>query len=217
MKEVSEGFLKKGDRKTKVLQILNPCSATLGDSSPPDRLERKANARLQRRGAVSMMFLLMDAIIDLLQKNALMPRDEMARLLNMTTAEVEAAIAKLEADGIILGYQPVLNREKWDAEKVTAVIEVKITPERDGGFDRIASRIARFPEVQSCYLVSGGYDLLILVEAPNLRVAAAFVAERLSTIDAVQSTATHFRLKTYKENGTFHTFEASSERLSITP
>ena len=147
----------------------------------------------------------MDAIIDLLQKNALMPRDEMARLLNMTTAEVEAAIAKLEADGIILGYQ------------VTAVIEVKITPERDGGFDRIASRIARFPEVQSCYLVSGGYDLLILVEAPNLRAAAAFVAERLSTIDAVQSTATHFRLKTYKENGTFHTFEASSERLSITP
>ena len=83
--------------------------------------------------------------------------------------------------------------------------------------DRIASRIARFPEVQSCYLVSGGYDLLILVEAPNLRAAAAFVAERLSTIDAVQSTATHFRLKTYKENGTFHTFEASSERLSITP
>lgn len=159
----------------------------------------------------------MDAIIDLLQKNALMPRDEMARLLNMTTAEVEAAIAKLEADGIILGYQPVLNREKWDTEKVTAVIEVKITPERDGGFDRIASRIARFPEVQSCYLVSGGYDLLILVEAPNLRAAAAFVAERLSTIDAVQSTATHFRLKTYKENGTFHTFEASSERLSITP
>ena len=80
---------------------------------------------------------LMDAIIDLLQKNALMPRDEMARLLNMTTAEVEAAIAKLEADGIILGYQPVLNREKWDTDKVTAVIEVKITTERDGGFDRI--------------------------------------------------------------------------------
>jgi DNA-binding Lrp family transcriptional regulator len=161
--------------------------------------------------------LSMDAIIDLLQKNALMPRDEMARLLNMTTAEVEAAIAKLEADGIILGYQPVLNRDKWDADKVTAVIEVKITPERDGGFDRIASRIARFPEVQSCYLVSGGYDLLILVEAPNLRTAAAFVAERLSTIEAVQSTATHFRLKTYKENGAFHSFEPTSERLSITP
>ncbi|MFY8269614.1 MAG: Lrp/AsnC family transcriptional regulator [Terrimicrobiaceae bacterium] len=159
----------------------------------------------------------MDSIIELLQKNALMPRDEMARLLNMTTAQVESTIAKLEADGVILGYQPVINREKWETEKVIAVIEVKVTPERDGGFDRIASRIARFSEVQSCYLVSGGYDLLIIVEAPNLRSAASFVAEKLSTIEAVQATATHFRLKTYKENGTFHSFEPASERLSVSP
>jgi DNA-binding Lrp family transcriptional regulator len=141
----------------------------------------------------------------------------MARLLNMTTAQVESTIAKLEADGVILGYQPVINREKWETEKVIAVIEVKVTPERDGGFDRIASRIARFSEVQSCYLVSGGYDLLIIVEAPNLRSAASFVAEKLSTIEAVQATATHFRLKTYKENGTFHSFEPASERLSVSP
>ena len=141
----------------------------------------------------------------------------MARLLNMSTEQVEAAIAKLEADGVILGYKPVINREKWGTEKVTAVIEVKITPERDGGFDRVASRIAKFEEVQGCYLMSGGYDLLIIVEAANLRAAAAFVAERLSTIDAVQATATHFRLKTYKENGTFHHFVVSSERLSVTP
>ena len=159
----------------------------------------------------------MDSIIELLQKNALMPRDEMARLLNMTTAQVESTIAKLEADGVILGYQPVINREKWETEKVIAVIEVKVTPERDGGFDRIASRIARFSEVQSCYLVSGGYDLLIIVEAPNLRSAASFVAEKLSTIEAVQATATHFRLKTYKENGTFHSFEPASARLSVSP
>jgi len=159
----------------------------------------------------------MEAIIDLLEKNALMPREEMAKLLGMSRAELDSKIAKLEADGVILGYQAVVNREKWDTENVTAVIEVKITPERDGGFDRIASRIARFDEVQSCYLVSGGYDLLIIVEARNLRAAASFVAEKLSTIDAVQSTATHFRLKTYKENGTFHLFEPSSERLSVTP
>ncbi len=159
----------------------------------------------------------MQAIIELLQKNALMPRDEMARLLNLTTADVEESISRMEREGVILGYQPVINREKWETHKVTAVIEVKITPERDGGFDRIAARIARFPEVQSCYLVSGGYDLLIIVEAADLRAAAAFVAERLSTIDAVQATATHFRLKTYKENGTFHSFEPSSERLSVTP
>ena len=161
--------------------------------------------------------LFMEAIIDLLQKNALMPREEMAKLIGIPSAELDSAIAKLEADGVILGYQAVVNHEKWDTENVTAVIEVKITPERDGGFDRIASRIARFDEVRSCYLVSGGYDLLIVVEARNLRAAAAFVAEKLSTIEAVQSTATHFRLKTYKENGTFHLFEPTSERLAVSP
>ncbi len=146
-----------------------------------------------------------------------MPREEMAKLLNMDVAQVSAAVTKLEADGVILGYQAVINREKWETDKVTAIIEVKITPERDGGFDRIAARIAKFSEVKSCYLVSGGYDLLIVVEAPNLRSAASFVAEKLSTIDAVQATATHFRLKTYKENGTFHLLEAASERLAVTP
>jgi len=159
----------------------------------------------------------MDAIIDLLQKNALMPRADMARLLDMELEDVEAAIARLEAEGIVLGYQAIINREKWDTEKVTAIIEVKITPERDGGFDRIASRIAKFEEVQSCYLVSGGYDLLIIVEAPNLRNAAAFVAQKLSTIGAVQATATHFRLKTYKENGAFHQLDSAPERLSVSP
>lgn len=159
----------------------------------------------------------MEAIIDLLQQNALMPRADMAKLLDLTVADVDAAIAGLENDGVILGYQAIINREKWETDKVTAVIEVKITPERDGGFDRIASRIAKFEEVQSCYLVSGGYDLLIIVEAANLRGAAAFVAEKLSTIDAVQATATHFRLKTYKENGAFHHMESTPERLAVSP
>ncbi len=159
----------------------------------------------------------MDALIDLLQQNALMPRADMARLLDLTPESLEAAIAKLEADGVVLGYQAIINRERWDTEKVTAIIEVKITPERDGGFDRIASRIAKFEEVESCYLVSGGYDLLIVIEASNLRRAAAFVAEKLSTIDAVQATATHFRLKTYKENGAFHQIDTAAERLSVSP
>lgn len=159
----------------------------------------------------------MEALIDLLKQNALMPRADMARLLDLEPAAVEQAIAKLEADGVVLGYQAIINRERWEADTVTAIIEVKITPERDGGFDRIASRIAKFEEVQSCYLVSGGYDLLIIVEAPNLRRAAAFVAEKLSTIDAVQATATHFRLKTYKENGAFHHTDSAPERLSVSP
>jgi len=159
----------------------------------------------------------MEALIDLLQQNALMPRAEMAKLLDLNVDELNKTIAQLESDGVILGYQAIINREKWETDKVTAVIEVKITPERDGGFDRIASRIAKFEEVQSCYLVSGGYDLLIIVEAANLRQAAAFVAEKLSTIDAVQATATHFRLKTYKENGAFHLMESAPERLAVSP
>jgi len=159
----------------------------------------------------------MEALIDLLQQNALMPRAEMAKLLDLNVDELNKTIAQLESDGVILGYQAIINREKWETDKVTAVIEVKITPERDGGFDRIASRIAKFEEVQSCYLVSGGYDLLIIVEAANLRQAAAFVAEKLSTIDAVQATATHFRLKTYKENGAFHLMESATERLAVSP
>jgi DNA-binding Lrp family transcriptional regulator len=159
----------------------------------------------------------MEALIDLLQKNALTPREDIARMLDMTVEQVEAAIAQLEREGIILGYQAIINREKWDTDVVTAVIEVKITPERDGGFDRIAARIAKFEEVQTCYLMSGGYDLLIVLEAKSLRGVAGFVAEKLSTIEAVQATATHFRLKTYKENGAFHQIDQAPERLAVSP
>lgn len=138
-------------------------------------------------------------------------------MLDMTVEQVEATIAQLERERVILGYQAIINREKWDTDVVTAVIEVKITPERDGGFDRIAARIAKFEEVQTCYLMSGGYDLLIIIEGKNLRSIASFVAEKLSTIGAVQSTATHFRLKTYKENGAFHQVEQTPERLAVSP
>lgn len=159
----------------------------------------------------------MDALVRLLQKNPLAPREDLARQLGCTVDDVAEKITRLESDGVLLGYTAVINREKWDPDTVTAVIEVKITPERDGGFDRIAARIARFEEVLSCYLVSGGYDLLVLVEGRTLREVASFVAEKLSTIEAVQSTATRFRLKTYKENGTFHAFAPAEERLAVTP
>jgi DNA-binding Lrp family transcriptional regulator len=172
---------------------------------------------LQCRAVVSIISGSMDALIDLLKHNPLMPREDVARLLGLSVEEVKARIAQLESDGVIIGYQTVINREKWNPDTVTAVIEVKITPERDGGFDRIASRIAKFEEVQSCYLMSGGYDLLVLVEADNLRQVATFVAEKLSTIESVLSTATRFRLKTYKENGAFHHFDTAPERLSVSP
>lgn len=160
---------------------------------------------------------LMQSLIDLLQHNPLMPRADLSRLLGLSVDEVNAQIEELERSGVILGYQTVINREKWNPDTVTAVIEVKVAPERDGGFDRIASRISKFEEVQSCYLMSGGYDLLVLVEAGNLRQVASFVSEKLSTIEAVLSTATRFRLKTYKENGAFHTLEAGPERLAVSP
>ncbi|MEO6846997.1 MAG: Lrp/AsnC family transcriptional regulator [Chthoniobacterales bacterium] len=160
----------------------------------------------------------MDALIRILQKNALTPREDIARQLDFSIDEVEKKIAELEKEGIILGYSALINREKWDTDRVTALIEVKITPEREGGFDRVAARIARFEEVQSCYLMSGGYDLLIVVEGNSLKEVAAFVAQRLSTVEAVQGTATRFRLKTYKENGAYHDFEiAASTRLAVSP
>ncbi len=165
-----------------------------------------------------MIFRLMQAsLVEILERNALTPRGDLARMLNMSVDDVDREIARLEAEGIILGYQAIISREKWDLDLVTALIEVKITPERDGGFDRVAARISKFEEVQTCYLMSGGYDLLITVEGRNLREVAAFVAEKLSTIEAVQSTATRFRLKTYKENGTFHHFDQAPERLSVSP
>ncbi len=159
----------------------------------------------------------MQALLDLLEHNPMMPREDVARLLDLPVEDVNARVADLEAEGVIVGYQTVINRDKWSPDLVTSMIEVRITPERDGGFDRIASRIAKFDEVQSCYLMSGGYDLLIQVQAGNLRDVAEFVARKLSTIEGVLSTATRFRLKTYKENGTFHHQEPTAERLSVSP
>lgn len=159
----------------------------------------------------------MENLIQLLRNDPLLPQEEMAKLLGITPQEVAEQMEELQRRGILLGFTAVINREKWDPNLVTAVIEVKITPERDGGFDRIAERIARLDEVLSCYLVSGGYDLLVVVEGRTLREVASFVAEKLSTIGAVQSTATRFRLKTYKENGTFHHFESVPERLAVSP
>jgi len=158
-----------------------------------------------------------EALIDLLQRDALMPREDIARQLDLPVEAVEEQIADLERSGVILGYQAVVNQELADEDKVIALIEVRIVPERDGGFDRIAQRIAKFEEVQSCYLVSGGYDLMVVVEASSLRGVASFVAEKLSTTGSIQSTATRFRLKTYKENGMYHQQETPPDRLAVTP
>lgn len=159
----------------------------------------------------------MDALLQLLQKDDRISSAELAIRLGLSEEEVVAKIRQWEADGTILGYQAVIDRDRLDPNIVTAVIEVKITPEREGGFDRIANRIARFEEVENVYLMSGGYDLLVMVEGKSLRKVASFVTNKLSTIEAVQSCATRFRLKTYKENGIFHHQEEVSGRLSVAP
>ena len=110
-------------------------------------------------------------------------------------------MTRLEADEILLGWRPILNPERAQEGLVRAVIEVKISPERDGGFDRLASRIARFDAVESCYLMSGAYDLLVFAVGKDLREVASFVSERLASVEGVLSTATHFMLRAYKEQG----------------
>jgi DNA-binding Lrp family transcriptional regulator len=159
----------------------------------------------------------MDALLQILKEKGRASVEELARLTGKTAQEVQAALKKYEADRVILGYRAVLDPDRIGHGGVRAVIEVRITPERDGGFDRIAARVARYPEVVSCQLMSGGYDLLITVEGPDLKQVASFVAEKLSTIQGVISTATHFQLKTYKEAGVMFLEDERAERLAVSP
>ena len=159
----------------------------------------------------------MDELLKILATNALETRDNIARMLNVPAAEVDARIADYEKQGVIRGYQAVLNEDRLDLDKVTAVIEVKVTPQREGGFNTIADRISRYPEVNSAYLMSGGYDLLLFIEGRNLREVASFVSEKLAPLEGVISTSTHFMLKTYKRLGVQMHQETSDERLSVAP
>ncbi len=155
-----------------------------------------------------------NALLKMLETDARLNDEQIAARLGIEAAEVAAMRAKLEAEGRIVGYQAILNDDK---EGVSALIEVRCTPERGGGFNRLAKRIARFDEVRSCFLISGGFDLLILVEAHSLLEVARFVSEKLSSMDGVLSTATHFRLKTYKQNGLLFDEEETDERISVAP
>jgi len=159
----------------------------------------------------------MDSLLKLLRENASLQPAQLAAMLDLPAAEVAAKIRAYEADQVILGYRTILDEERLGLQNVRAIIEVKITPEREGGFDRVAGRIAKFSEVRSCFLMSGGYDLLVQVEGADLREVARFVAEKLATISGVLSTATHFMLKVYKEQGMMISQEKNEERLAISP
>ena len=161
---------------------------------------------------------MIDPLLKLLRDNAALKPSQLSGLLGLPEAEIVAKIKDYEADQVILGYRTVLNEEKLGMEQVKAVIEVKITPERDGGFNRVAERIAKYSEVTSCYLMSGGYDLLVFVNGASLQKVAAFVSEKLSTIEGVLSTATHFMLRSYKEHGFLLGGKVEeTERLKVAP
>jgi DNA-binding Lrp family transcriptional regulator len=158
-----------------------------------------------------------DPLLELLRRKARLTHQELADFLSQDKESVAQRVNQWEQNGTIRGYHAVIDPEAAGDTSVSAFIEVKVTPERGGGFDRLAMRIARFEQVVSCYLASGGYDLMVVVEGADLREVARFVSEKLSTLDGVLSTATHFRLKTYKENGFIFECESQPERLAVAP
>ncbi|HEX4351173.1 MAG TPA: Lrp/AsnC family transcriptional regulator [Verrucomicrobiae bacterium] len=160
----------------------------------------------------------MNPVLKLLLEGASLDTAQMAQVLNLSEAEINRQLGELKAHRVLLGWAPVLNLSHEEAGTVRAVIEVRITPERGGGFNRLAERISRFDEVESCYLMSGGYDLLVFVNGASLQRVAAFVSEKLSTIEGVLSTSTHFMLRSYKEHGYLLEGKVEeTERLKVAP
>ncbi len=155
-------------------------------------------------------------ILAILQEDGRYTPAKIAVMLDKSEEEVASAIAALEARGVIVKYTAIVNDERLSDDVVQALIEVKVSPQKTSGFDAIAEEIYRFDEVKSCYLMSGGYDLAVFIEGKNLREVARFVSERLSTLDEVQSTATHFILKKYKIEGTITDTEDDNRiRISV--
>lgn len=159
----------------------------------------------------------MRELLELLEKNARLTTEELAAILRRSEYEVERDIKKLERDKILLSYNALINWEKFGDDSVTAVIEINLTPQREVGFDAIAERIYRFDEVRTVYLMSGSFDLLVIIEGKSLKEVANFVATRLSTIEGVTQTRSHFMLKAYKKDGIIIENEEQDRRLVISP
>ena len=142
----------------------------------------------------------MENLLRLLEGDCTLSKKQLAAMVGTSTERVEEIIRDYEKNNVILGYKAVIDWDATDRQDVTALIEVKVEPQRDDGFDRVAERIYQYEEVESCYLMSGDFDMTVIISGRTLREVANFVTQKLSTIDAVQSTATHFILKKYKEN-----------------
>lgn len=159
----------------------------------------------------------MKELLELLEKDHSLTPEQLAIILNRTPEEILEQIHNLEADKIIVKYHTIINWEKVGLDNVTAIIDVKITPQREVGFDAIAERIYRFPEVRDLYLMSGAFDLMVMIEGKTLKEVSQFVAMKLSTIEGVISTTTHFMLKKYKEAGVIFDDQEEDRRLVVTP
>ncbi len=159
----------------------------------------------------------MDRLLDLLHENARMSTAQMATMLGEDVEAVQKRLAGYEKRGVIRGYQALVNSDLLDDGVVHAVIELRIRPAQDGGFDKIANRIGRFSQVESMFLMSGAYDLLLFVRGRNLQEVAQFVSSKLANMEGVLGTATHFRLKTYKDQGVLMENYDNDERLQVTP
>ena len=153
-----------------------------------------------------------EEILSILEKNSKIDLKELAVLLGTTVENVFNEITTMENDGIICGYHTLIDWDKISDDKVTALIEVRVTPQRGQGFDTVAERIYNYPEVNSVYLISGGFDLMITIQGKSLKEVSAFVSDKLSTIESVLSTATHFILKKYKDHGTIMAAKAKDQR-----
>lgn len=158
-----------------------------------------------------------DELLSIIEKNSRIDLKELAVMLGVEEIDVVNELAKLESEGIICGYHTLINWEKTNIDKVTALIEVRVTLQRGQGFDNIAERIYKYPEVRAVYLISGGFDLMIVLEEKSLKDIANFVSEKLSTSESVLSTSTHFILKKYKDHGTMLTEKYEDKREVITP
>lgn len=161
--------------------------------------------------------MIRDEILNIIEKNSRIDTNELAVRLGSTEDVIVSEMMAMEDEGIICGYHTMINWEKTSDDKVTALIEVRVTPQRGEGFDKIAERIYKYPEVKSVYLISGGFDLLITLEGKSLKEVSSFVSDKLSTLETVISTATHFILKKYKDHGTIMSKKYEDERMKITP
>lgn len=158
-----------------------------------------------------------EKILSIIEKNSRVDMRELAIILGADEIDIANELKAMEEEGIICGYHTLIDWEKTNIEKVSALIEVRVTPQRGQGFDSIAERIYKYPEVNSVYLISGGYDLLVSLEGKSLKEVSSFVTNKLSTLDSVLSTATHFILKKYKDHGTIMTKKYEDERMKVTP